>query len=153
MFDAGNWNVDQMVTVTAPSDVDSANEPITVTLTGPGLVDVVLAILVVDDDVLGLDPSVTVAGPVGEGGNYSFTVRLTELPPADVTATVASEDEAALTALPPTLLFTTTDWNVPHPVTVNGVQDTDTDDEVVYVTLAAPGMVTRRIPIAVSDDD
>ena len=50
-----------------------------------------------------------------------------------MTVTVSSGDTGAL-AVPVSFVFTTTNWNQPHTVTVRGVDDDDTNDETVTVS-------------------
>lgn len=88
-----------------------------------------------------------------EGASASFAVALSAAPVAPLTVTVASSDPSAAVTAPAMLTFTPANFNLPQVVTVNGVQDADSSDEMVVVTLAATGVPSVTIPVQVSDDD
>jgi len=60
----------------------------------------------------------------------TFTLRLTSQPLATVTVPLTSSDLTEGTVSPISLTFTTLDWNIPHIVTVTGVDDALTDGSV-----------------------
>ena len=66
-----------------------------------------------------------------EGSTAQYTVSLIQEPSDDVTVTVSSSDEGAVTVSPVVLTFTPGDWSTAQPVTLSAVQDADTDDETV----------------------
>lgn len=82
-------------------------------------------------------PGIT-ANPAGNlvtteaGGSTNFTVRLDTAPTADVTVTVVSSNPNEGTPSTGSLAFTTTDWNIPQPVTVTGQDDGANDGTVAY---------------------
>ncbi|WP_424833210.1 choice-of-anchor R domain-containing protein [Ruegeria sp.] len=96
------------------------------------------------------------------GGTGSYTVVLDRPPSHDVVIAVASGDTNIATVSPPTLTFSTTDWDSPQPVTVTGVDD-DVDqstDRVVTVghTVTSSdnnynGLVAPVVSVTVTDDD
>ncbi len=133
-FTTGNWNVAQTVTVTGVNDdIDNANDRRTATIThtanGGGYVNVAaaLAVTVTDDDTHGITlatdpPSDPPELRVPEIGMATYTVVLDNEPAATVTVTVESVSNR-FTVAPPSLDFTTDNWNVPQTVTVTGVND------------------------------
>ena len=78
---------------------------------------------------------------VDEGGQNTYTVKLQTQPTTTVTVTVSSDDTGAATATVSgsTLIFTASNWNTAQTVTVRGVNDTDSDDELVTITNTASG--------------
>ena len=76
---------------------------------------------------------------VQEGATATYTVVLTAVPTATVTIAVASPDTSKATAVPASLTFTTTNWDVPQTVTVTGVVDADFNDINVLVSNTATG--------------
>jgi len=66
------------------------------------------------------------------GGTAQFSVVLDIQPKADVTISVASSNPQEGTTDVSQLTFTADDWNVPHVVTVTGVDDAAADGTVVY---------------------
>ena len=94
---------------------------------------------------------------VDEGGQNTYTVKLQTPPTTTVTVTVSSGDTGAATVSGSTLRFTASNWNTAQTVTVRGVNDTDSDDELVTITNTASGGeyagVTETVWLFVDDDD
>ncbi|MCA9220239.1 MAG: hypothetical protein KDA71_07910, partial [Planctomycetales bacterium] len=79
------------------------------------------------------------------GGTDTFDVQLTVRPPSDVKVTIAAADSSEVSVNnPTTLTFTPVNWNSPQTVTLTGVDDSDTDGDVV-------SLVTASIVVAQSD--
>ena len=66
---------------------------------------------------------------VTEGGTDTYTVALSALPSADITATLSSDDTGVATVSDATLTFTTTNGTAAQTVTVTGATDDDADNE------------------------
>ena len=92
--------------------------------------------------------SLTEGGPVG-----TFTVQLTNQPSGNVTVGVLSGKPAAATASPASLTFSNANWNLPQTVTVTAVQDQDTANEVVALTVSSAGLTSRTVTANITDDD
>ena len=94
---------------------------------------------------------------VDEGGQNTYTVKLQTQPTTTVTVTVSSDDTDAATVSGPTLRFTTSNWDTEQTVTVRGVNDGDSDGELVTITNTASGGeyagVTETVWLFVDDDD
>ena len=137
-FTTSNWNTAQTVTVTGVDDADTTDDTLTVTLDAAStdtdynaLGDVTVNVTVADD---GLSLAGT-PGSVDEDATDTFTVALDTQPTATVTVDVSSSDPAAASVSPARLTFTTTNWDTAQTVTVTGVDDADSADETVTVTL------------------
>ena len=94
---------------------------------------------------------------IDEGHSADFEVSLSSQPTSNVTVTVTSGDIGAATVSPPTLNFTTTNWNSTKTVTVTGVNDhPDTNNETLAVSLSASGGGytgrTASVSVSVTDD-
>jgi len=141
-FDETNWNVDQEVILEAAEDPDAINGAATVLLTSASglLDDRKLPVTEVDNDLLQF---VTSSGgiPVPEGGNVSFTVRLSNEPPGTVNASVTHVfgDTDISVATGASLSFGSGDWDTPKAVVLNAAED---DDDIIN------GVATIRV----SDD-
>ena len=92
-----------------------------------------------------------------EGGQAAYTVKLQTQPTTTVTVTVSSGDTGAATVSGPTLRFTPSNWDTEQTVTVRGVDDGDSDGEIVTITNTASGGeyagVTASVTVTVDDDD
>ena len=105
-FTDTDWDVEQTVTVAAGDDADSADDIETLTLTPEGaaeyeeLVPSEIRVSVADDDVPGIRLS-TAALDVDEGGDASFTVKLTAEPSGDVELRVTWGSGSDLTVTGP----------------------------------------------------
>jgi hypothetical protein len=134
LFNTGNWNTPQVVTVTAVSDGvpecahdgmivhnGSGSDPnyigIGIASVTPHLTDVCGPGVMVSQS--GGSTKVSEDGPTGD----TYTVVLQTQPAADVTVTVGSG--AGITRSPDTITFSTANWNVPQTVTVTAVPDAD----------------------------
>ena len=150
-FTTTNWNTSQSFNITPVQDADANNESVTLTLTlsGDDAFTAVRVTIIDDDRELALTPP---AVTVTEGGTATFAVRLASLPGRDTIVAVSSGNTGAATVNPPSLTFTPT-TNTAQTVTVTGVQDTDTSDEQVTITLSGDGVVTGTVPVDVIDDD
>ena len=100
------------------------------------------------DDTPDGDPGITVDPTSGlrtteSGGRDTFTVVLDAEPMEDVVIALSSSDETEGTVSPAELTFTVANWNAPQDVTVTGVDDDETDGDVIYTISTAA---------AVSDD-
>ena len=161
-----HWKASQTITVRGVADTDLDDETVTITHgltlspTGGGRnpYSGVPVTVVVTDTGTGTDA--VVVSPqrlaVDEDGTATYTVRLDTRPGGTVTVTPTSGDPAAVTATPRSLIFDATNWKTPQPVTVQGVADTDLDDETgVRITHSVSGYggVTAADPVAVTVTD
>ena len=113
-------------------------------------------VAITDDDTANLVLS-RAALTVGEAGTGDFTVRLATQPTDTVTVSATSGDPEAATVPASSLSFTTSNWSAAQTVTVSGVDDPDSTDESVTVSLSAMnGGYSGRgatVTVNVVDDD
>ena len=141
-FTTSTWDTYQPITVTGVQDADAADEPVTITLVANGgdYVNVRATVSVTVDDTEVADLMIEETSlEIDEGGTGTFTVKLTSQPTGAVTVTVTSDDMGAATLSTGTLSFSSTTWNDEQTVTVRGVQDADSLEESVNITLLASG--------------
>ena len=108
---------------------------------GPGITGpvVVVALRLVDDDTRGLSVSDATL-PVTEGGSADYRVALTSEPTGSVTVTPSVPPGTDVSVRPSSLTFTSSDWNVSQPVTVEAAEDSDgASDAPVTVSHAVGG--------------
>ena len=159
-FNTRDWNTDRTITVNGVNDDDFANETVKVSFAATGGdyagVTTEMNVNVIDDEL----PDLTISDTslrIREGGSDTFTVRLARMPSADVTVAVASDDTGAATVSASRLTFTATDWDTDQPVTVNAVEDSNSADETVEISLTASGddygAVSRLLTVFVTDDE
>ena len=160
-FTSLNFAANQQVTVTTGQDADAADDTANLTHrpSGGGYgsgQNKDLIVTVTDDDTAAL----VLSSPtleVDEGGQNTYTVKLQTQPTTTVTVTVSSDDPDAATVSGSTIRFTTSNWNTARTVTVRGVNDNDSTDEIVTMTNTASGGeyagVTETVTVTVDDDD
>ena len=128
------------MTVSGVDDPDTAEESVTVSLSatdgGYGGQTASVTVTITDDDTANLVVSASTLS-VGEAGSGDFTVKLATQPSAGVSVSVSSDDTGAATVSPASLSFTTANWDTTQTVTVSGVDDPDTAEESVTVSLSA----------------
>jgi hypothetical protein len=170
-FTAGNWAVEQTVTVTGVDDaVDDGDIGYSIVLVAAvsadvnysGLDPADVAVTNADDDAADITVGL-INGPTTEGGGTAtFTVVLTTEPTADVTIGVSSSDTSEGTVAPSSLTFTAGDWSVAQTVTVTGVNDSVVDGDIGYSILLAAavsadvnygGLNPADVPVTNVDDD
>ncbi len=72
------------------------------------------------------------------GGTATFTVTLSAQPTADVAMSIASSDIAEATVSPTSLVFTSSNWNVPQTITATGLYDgLDDGDRAITIDFSA----------------
>jgi cellulose 1,4-beta-cellobiosidase len=90
---------------------------------------------------------------IPEGHTGSFTVRLNQ-PPTQVVPLGMALSGTGLWGAPPILLvFTPTNWNTPQSFSVFSLQDSDTLDDILNVTLTATGYASALVILQQIDDD
>ena len=159
VFHEDNWNVPQVVMVTALVDGDTADATVTVShalapfgrpslpaeYAGVTVRDVTLS--VIDDagsaeDLTGEPTAEVVAVPgvtinpraltIPEGGDLTYIVSLDAEPTADVTIAVDAGDGASVDT--PQLTFTPTNWRNARTVTVTAGSDDDALDAAITIS-------------------
>jgi large repetitive protein len=143
-FTPANWNVAQVVTVTANNDVTvegAHNATISHTITSTdALYNAVTtpnkAVAITDNDTatVVVSPSgITVAENAGTG---TFTVVLGAQPISNVVIDLTSLSTANATVSPSQLTFTPANWNVVQTVTVTGVDDLVDANDSTSITVS-----------------
>jgi hypothetical protein len=132
VFDATNWHQPQIVTVTGADDHAGDGAQRYAIVTAPATSDDARYDKLDAEDVpltnLDDDPSVRIEGAGDlvtseDGGSATFSVRLESPPTAPVTIPLASSDQGEGVVSPASLTFSPGDWNLPHLVTLTGVDD------------------------------
>ena len=96
---------------------------------------------------------------VEEGESGSYTVVLDTQPSGTVTITASSGDTTVATVTPPSLTFTTSNWDTAQTVTVSGVEDNiASEDQSVTVSHGISGggygsVSVAHVTVTVNDDD
>ena len=129
------------LTVTAEHDKDLVSATglrITHAVSGYGEIITADAVTVnvTDDDAAGITVNPETLA-VNEGMTETYTVVLDFQPAADVTVTPSVTANRGLTLDPPSLTFTTSDWETPQEVTVTAVEDANRANEEATITHTA----------------
>ncbi len=159
-FTTGNWNSPKTVTVSAGMDNDLTDDTATISHTasggGYGSVTGNVGVVVTDNDVARLLFSTT-SLLVTEGGSTTYRVRLGMMPSGTVTVTPSRTGSSDVTFAPPTLTFTTGNWNSWQTVTVSASEDSDQDNDEATLSHGASGggyhALTGNVQVAVTVND
>ena len=169
-FRTGDWNTPQTVTVTTVDD-SIKNDPVRTatishTATGGGYTGLGaenVTVTATDDDVRGLTLSSEALRIVENGATETYTVRLNTRPTGEVTVAVSSDDTDVATVLPPSLSFTTGNWETPLTVTVTTVDDSIDNDPDRTATIShtvsglgtdyESGVSAESVTVTATDDD
>ncbi len=175
VFEPGDWDQPQTVTVTGVEDDDTIDESriaLALVPSGGGYEadahQMTILVNVADDDVAEVDTSSSLL-KVSEGASGAFDLNLATLPSGDVSVTLTSDDVEAVSLSSETgaleadgslnLTFTSLNWNLAQTVTVTGEEDPDTrDEDDVHIQIIAKGHEYQDLsidPVSVSvlDDD
>lgn len=152
-FTSSNYLTPQPINLSGLQDVNLTDETATITLSASGIANASTVITVTDDDVQNLSVTPTSLNLTEGGAAGTFTVQLTNQPSGTVTVSVISAKPAAATVSPASLSFSSTTWNLPQTITVTPVQDNDTANEVVTLTVSSAGLPSRTVTANVTDDD
>ena len=140
-----------LVTLTATDNaVDAADKTVTISATATGGNNVsppaAVTLTITDDDTPGLRIAPTALALEERTTDptthmKTYTVTLATEPTDAVTVTVTNPDPGAVTVVPTTMPFTTTNWNTAQAVTVTAVVEPmgDYRDETVSITHTAAG--------------
>ena len=159
-FTTGNWSSPKTVTVSASEDNDLTDDTATISHSasggGYGSVTGNVGVTVTDNDVARLLFSTT-SLLVTEGGSTTYRVRLGMMPSGTVTVTPSRTGSSDVTFAPPTLSFTTGNWNSWQTVTVSASEDSDQDNDEATLSHGASGggyhALTGNVEVAVTVND
>ena len=163
LFHAMNWNAPQTVTVHAAEDDDGEDESVMLNHDPSGadygeVDNADVSFTVTDNDAKGATLSTTTLN-VQENGTATYTLVL-DTQPVDgaVSVAVGIGSQTAATASPETLTFTAGNWDAPQTVTVSGVDDANTGNEIVAFTHTPTGggydgVSIANINVTAVDDD
>ena len=116
-----------------------------------------LPVTVDDDEEVGVVLSPTSLGPIAEGTDVSYTVRLSSEPTATTTVEIGGHEDASVALDRMSLTFTADNWDTPQTVTVTATQDDDAVDDEITLTHTANGGdyvdVTKDLTVTVTDDE
>ncbi|WP_038099025.1 beta strand repeat-containing protein [Thioalkalivibrio sp. HK1] len=161
LFTGSNWNTNQRVTINTSDDDDLVNDSASIALSASGgdyvNVGKSVSVTVTDNDTAGLTVSPTTFN-LAEGGNGTFTVRLTQQPNANVSMTLAQPSNTDVTVDKTSLTFTSTDWDVVQTVRIRAAEDDDAwDDSASDISISTTGGgydgVSESVSVAVTDND
>ncbi len=162
VFDAGNWNMPQTISVGGRDDADADDESVRVTNTvtvsdsssdydGANAANV--TVNVTDTDMEEVTVSVTTLA-IDEDGDGTYTIVLTSAPSGggDATVTPVSADTTIAT-VSGALIFGLTNWQTAQEVVVTGVADDDVDNEMVSITHTVSGYTASagNVDVTVAD--
>ena len=170
-FTSENWSTPQTVAVNAGAVTADTDVTLVHGVSGGDYgsitaADVVVTVVDVPENQVTIQVGVSVSRQnlaVPEGGSNTYEVVLARQPTGDVTVTVTVDDTANndVTTEEETLVFTTSNWNLPRTVTVRAAEDDDalTDSGVTvshtvgganYEGVTAPWL---RVTITENDAD
>lgn len=150
-FTAATWNAPQLVTVTAPHDVDVVGAAAAVRLTATGLTSRLVSAGILDDDEQRITAT-SAASSVTEGQTATLGVRLAFRPESETTVQVSSAASEVVGVSPATLVFTPASYATPQQVTLTGVPDLDAVAEATTVRLQSGALLTE-VSVDVVEDD
>jgi hypothetical protein len=170
-FTAADWNIPQLVTVTAVDDTlaeGTHTADITFGVTSGdtaynGLVPPAHTVTITDNEAAGVS-AVIVTPTIGlvtteAGGTAQFSVVLASPPTADVVIALGTTDSTEGVPVPDSLTFTPATWNTAQTVTVTGVDDDAADGDQAYSITASVSSADAGYdglaagPVGVTNDD
>ena len=147
-FTTQNWNLPQTVTINGLNDeVDDDDVPLYLGI-GPasstsqeydGLVGGSVSVTNLDDDAAGIVANSYEGLFTTENGvTASVAFSLASMPTADVTISFVSTDTSEISLSKNSLVFTSSNWNVPQTLTASGVSDGVNDRDQLVDVIVGP---------------
>lgn len=151
-FTATDYNdpAQHQVIVQGTQDNNLVNDSTTVKLIS-GTLETDVGVDIVDDDTQAFVLSQTMPLTIPEGTSKTFTVALAFQPTAAVHVTLTSTDSTAVPVSPPTLDFSTTNWQTPQTVTLSPPTDTNNAPASATISVTATGIPTATLMVTVMD--
>jgi hypothetical protein len=152
-----DWNVLHPVVLAAAQDPDIVNGDATIRVSDNAgvITSVNIPASEIDDDKLNFVSVSQISVP--EGSTAAFDVTLNFQPPSSVTATVnrASGDTDITVQSGVTLIFTPSDWDQPHAVTLAAAEDADAVNGTATILIHdnAAGIVDRFVTADEADNE
>ncbi|MXZ06628.1 MAG: hypothetical protein F4Y75_03825 [Acidimicrobiia bacterium] len=139
-FDASDWNIPAVVTVTGQNDhIDNSGNqrPATIrhTATGGGYGTVAaqtVEVAVTDDDSTEVTVPAGLVSVVENGGTSRYSVRLNSRPSSPVTITLSTNDSEIASVDPTTLEFDPGNWNRSQTVTITSKGSSGTSTAISH---------------------
>ncbi len=153
-FTTANWSQNQTVTLSASEDVDISNGTAAIRISAPGLQNKDLTATEQDNNVILFVTEKDIVN-IPEGETNTFTVKLSNQPTADVQAAVTwvSDDADISVQSGGSLIFNTSNWNIPQTVTLRAAEDADTADGQATIRISAAGIQDKDITAIEDDND
>ena len=162
-FTTGNWSTVQTVEVTALDDDDAVADgafAIGFDASGADYGGVMesIALTVTEDDAVGVTFAPESLTVTEEGAAGTYTAVLTSAPTARVTVRPQAPAGSDVEISPAFHRFTASSWNEPKSFSVTGLDDADSDDDVVMVAHGVTGgdydgFVPAPYAVTVTDSD
>ncbi|MEE2903460.1 MAG: myxococcus cysteine-rich repeat containing protein [Myxococcota bacterium] len=147
-----NWNIPQSARLTAQQDPDTLDNDIDVSITSSVAPTLDVDVAISDDDTQTIvlnNTSVTVT----EGQTANIEVSLSNAPVSPVTISVVSGDSSRIRSSVLQLTFTSTTYQFPQTVSIQGLDDLDIVDNHTTLSFTSPGLTTVVADITSADDD
>ena len=174
-FSNSSWNVSQTVRLSSVDEyyIDGSQTVSLSIAVDPssnagfiGLASQTLSTVVLDDDIAGVTVSILDNLTGEDGDTASFTLVLDAIPTSDVTILLNATPTAEITTLS-SVTFTSSNWNIPQSVIVQGVNDapplSDGSQTATVVTLDVQSLDANfnvlsdndiiDVPVTNQDDD
>ncbi len=158
-FDAGNWNVAQIVTVTGQIDLLAGGD-VTYQITGTavssdsnynGLGMTPVTVTNVNTALPGFIVTPTTLTTSETGTSATFSIALATLPLTPVTVTLTNGNPTEGTLSQSSLTFTLLNWSTPQSVTVTGLDDQIVSGDQSYqITGIASGLLSNYDGLAIT---
>ena len=151
-FSASNYNTPVTVTVSGLEDDDLNDESVTIAVSSIDVTTVNVPVTVSDIDeqsIIVSQSSLTLT----EDDTTTFTIRLAQEPNAETFVDLSSSDSNAASTSAQRLSFTAQNWSIPQTIIVNGVDDADTNNESVTLTISSGSLPTRSVSVSITDPD
>ncbi len=145
VFDVGNWNSNQWISIAAADDADSDNGSASFSCSAPGLGPKIFTVWEVDDDLAIHVQADTLYVP--EGAIEPLQIRLNNQPPSTATVTVSriSGDTNLIISGSASLTFTTGNWDTWQAVNIQSTPDADSMDGSTLFRCTSPGLSSQDV--------
>jgi hypothetical protein len=154
VFTPSNYNVDQVIVLSALDDPDFQNIAGELTLQS-SVASTTIQLAMMDDDFPPPPPILiaTAALTMTEGNTTQLNVQLSSQPSSNITVAFASDNTSVVTVAPTMITFTPGNWNISQFVAVAATQDADVVNSSANIIATSTGLPTHNVAVTVLDDD
>lgn len=150
-FTQDNYSASQTISISGAEDSDSDSELSVITLSATGVESASASVQIIDNDI---HPVFSVdSAQLIEGNTTTAQVSLSGNPFSVKDVFLSSDYPGSIAITPSKLSFSSVNWNVSQPITIQAIKDANYISESGKIYASAQGLASSTLPITITDVD